>query len=137
MLAFFALVQASDVRASIEDSLDDQRFCVLMPSVSSTTTLSRSGDGSEACESGKFGVSECQPHSRPIVTLVLPDACIASILLLRLVKPGSSSTSVSGIIDTSCDPHCLAGNSVLWLPETGVASFTSFDWSRSITQPVH
>src|SRR6476469_6765143 len=113
MLAFLALVQASAVRASIDDSLVDQRFCVLVPSVSSTTTLSRSGDGSAACDSGRFGVSECQPQASPIVTLVLPEACIASILLLRLVKPVSSSTSVSGIIETSCDPHCLAGNSVL------------------------
>src|SRR6478672_1026464 len=113
MLAFLALVQASAVRGSICESLDDQRFCVLVPSVRSTTTLSRSGDGSAACDNGRFGVSECQPHSSPIVTLVLPDAAIASILLLRLVKPVLSSTSVSGIIETSCEPHCLAGNSVL------------------------
>src|SRR5688572_7620381 len=127
MLSFLALVQASAVRGSICESLDDQRFCVLVPSVKSTTTLSRSGEGSAACESGRFGVSECQPQARPIVTLVLPDACIESILLLRLVKPVSSSTSVSGIIGTSDVLHCLAGNSVLALPETGVVSDTSFD----------
>src|ERR1700752_3959480 len=136
MLSFLALVQASAVRGSICEALDDRRFCVLVPSVSSTTTLSRSGDGSAACESGRWGVSECQPHTIPMVTLVLPDACIESILLLRLLKPVSSSTSVSGIIETS-EPHCLAGNSVPALPEPGVVSDTSFDWPRSITQPVH
>src|ERR1044072_2666146 len=136
MFAFLALVQASAVRGSICESLFDQRFCVLVPSVNSTTTLSRSGEGSGACASGRLVVRDCQPHSMPIVTLVLPAAPIESILALRSVKPVVSSTSVSGIIDTS-DPHCLAGNSVLALPETGVVSDTSFDWSRSITQPVH
>src|ERR1700749_4054891 len=99
MLAALALVQASAVRGSICESLDDHRFCVLVPSVNSTTTLSRSGEGSAACDSGRLVVSECQAHSSPIVTLVLPDATIESILLLRLVKPVVSSTSVSGIIE--------------------------------------
>src|SRR5947209_19160740 len=109
MFAAFALVHASEVRASMLDSLLLQRFCVLVPSVSSTITLSLSGAGSEPWVSGRFGVSECQPQTRPMVTLVLPDACIASILAFRLVQPVSSLTSVSGIMLVSCAPHCEAG----------------------------
>src|SRR3979409_1618355 len=136
MFEALALVQASAVRASMLDSLDDQRFCVLVPSVSRMITLSLSGAGSEPSVSGRFGVSECHPHSSPMVTLVLPDACMASILLLRLVHPVESRMSVSGIIAVSCAAHWAAGNSVCTLPATGVVSSTSFCWSRSITHPV-
>src|ERR1700750_2463269 len=104
VFAALALGQAVAVRASIADSLDDQRFCVLVPSVSSTITLSLSGAGSDPSGSGRVEVSECQPKTRPMVTLVLPDAAMASILLLRLVQPVVSSTSVSGINDASW-PH--------------------------------
>src|SRR5262245_18317714 len=43
ILSALALVQTFSVRESIEDSVDDQRFCVLSPSVSTMMTLSRSG----------------------------------------------------------------------------------------------
>src|SRR5215471_5256883 len=86
MFAAFTLVQAKAVRASIEDSLVLQRFCVLVPSVNSTITLSRSGAGAEASVNGRFDVRACQPHTNPIVTLVLPAACIASTLEFKAVQ---------------------------------------------------
>src|ERR1043166_9973982 len=109
MLAALALVQANAVRASIAEPLELQRFCVLSPSVSSTITLSLSGAGSLPWVSGSLLVSACQPHTSPMVTLVLPDACIASILELRLVKPAVSRMSVSVIIVVRPE-HCAAGN---------------------------
>src|SRR5436190_12299912 len=98
MFAAFTLVQAAAVRASIDEPLVVQRFWVLSPSVSSTITLSLSGAGSEPCVIGSLLVSARQPHTRPMVTLVLPDGFIASILELRLVNPAVSSTSVSGMM---------------------------------------
>src|ERR1044072_2101422 len=108
MFAALALVQAGAVRASMLDSLDDQRFCVLVPSVSSTITLSLSGAGSLPSGSGWLDVRACQPQTRPIVTLVFPGASIPLCLLLVLVKPVVSRMSVNGMSDASV-PHCCAG----------------------------
>src|ERR1044072_4684825 len=108
MFAALALVQARAVPASMLDSLVDQRFCVLVPSVSSTITLSLSGAGSLPSGSGWLEVSACQAQTRPMVTLVFPAACIALILLLRLVKPVVSRMSVNGMSEASV-PHCCAG----------------------------
>src|ERR1043165_8039821 len=135
MFAALALAQAAAVRASIDEPLVVQRFCVLSPSVSSTITLSLSGAGSLPWVNGSLLVNACQPHTSPIVTLVLPDACIASILELRLVKPVVSRMSVSVMIVVRPE-HCAAGN-LVWMSELGVVSVVSFGWSRSCTQPCH
>src|SRR3954469_8001587 len=107
MLAALTLVQAALVRASICDELCDHRFCVFSPSVNSTITLSRSGAGAAAPMSGKLPVRACQPHTRPMVTLVLPAAVIWSTL------PCSAVQSVLSGITCVSDPQVAAGNLVL------------------------
>ena len=74
-----------EVRASITDSVELQRFCVLVPSVRITITLSRSGAGAGALK-GATGESNWKPQAMPMVTLVLPVGVIASTLLLSAVQ---------------------------------------------------
>src|SRR4051794_37752502 len=107
----------------MEDPLVVQRFCVLSPSVNSTITLSLSGAGSVPCVSGKLLVSACQPHTNPIVTLVLPAGFMASILLLRLVNPVVSSTSVRVIMLVTAEQE-TAGY-LVWMSEVGGVSCVS------------
>src|SRR5262245_41530760 len=123
MLAALTLSQAFCVRASIEDELDDQRFWVFSPSVISTMTLSRSGAAAGALN-GSFGDSSWKPHARPMVTLVLPDGVMASILALSAVQ-----SSVKDIIAAGGQFDAWwARNSVAGAPATVVALVTSLFW---------
>src|SRR5215207_3314216 len=103
MFAALTLTQAAAVRASIDEELVLHRFCVFSPSVNRMMTLSRSGAGAAAPVNGRFNVSACQAHANPIVTLVLPAAAIASILVCIAVQ-----SVESGIACTS-DPQSAAG----------------------------
>src|SRR5437660_11677536 len=94
MLAALMLSQTFCVRASITDSVELQRFWVLVPSVRITITLSRSGAGAGALN-GSTGDSSWKPQARPMVTLVLPVGVIASILEFSAVQ-----SEPSGIIGT-------------------------------------
>ena len=69
-------------------------------------TLSRSGAGSAACVNGRCAGSACQPHTMPIVTLVFPEAVIASTLLCSAVQSSLSGMAAAG------DVQFAAGNSV-------------------------
>src|SRR5262245_20703582 len=120
MPAALTLVHASAVRASMFEVDVVQRFLVFSPSVSSTITLSRSGAGSVAWVNGTLGVRACQPHTRPMVTLVLPAAVIPLTLLWRAVQ-----SLVSRIACVS-DPQSAAGYFVWALVVTGVVSCTSY-----------
>src|ERR687887_383793 len=95
MLSALALVHTLPVRASITDWVDDQRFCVLSPSVSAIMTLSRSGSGAGAVN-GATGESDCQASCSPIVTLVLPVGVMASILELSAVQSYDSGIIAVG-----------------------------------------
>src|SRR4051812_49244106 len=85
MLAALMLSQTLEVRASITDSVELQRFWVLVPSVRITITLSRSGAAAGALN-GSTGEMSWKPRDRPMVTLVLPVGVMASILLLSAVQ---------------------------------------------------
>src|SRR5215813_13573995 len=95
MLSVLALVHTFSVRASITDCVDDQRFCVLSPSVRAMMTLSRSGSGAGALN-GTTGESDCQAICNPTVTLVLPVGVMASILALSAVQSVDSGIIAVG-----------------------------------------
>src|SRR5215470_8966940 len=95
MLSALALVHTLLVRSSITDWVDDQRFCVLSPSVSAMMTLSRSGAGAGALN-GATGESDCQASCIPMVTLVLPVGVMASIFELSAVQSVDSCINEVG-----------------------------------------
>src|SRR6185437_3453035 len=85
MSAALMLSQTFCVRASITDSVELQRFWVLVPSVRITITLSRSGAAAGALN-GSSGEISWKPSASPTVTLVLPVGVMASILLFSAVQ---------------------------------------------------
>src|SRR5215470_9164550 len=95
MLSALALVHTLAVRASITDCVVDQRFWVLVPSVSAMMTLSRSASGAGALY-GAAGEIVCQAIWIPMVTFVLPVGVMASTLLLSAVQSYDSGIMAVG-----------------------------------------
>src|SRR5690349_14989210 len=125
MLAALMLSQTFCVRASIVDSVELQRFWVLVPSVRMTMTLSRSSAGAGALN-GSTGEINWKPQARPMVTLVLPAGVMASTLEFSAVQ-----SSLSGIIAAGQFAAWWARNSVAGEPATVGVLVTSLFWSRS------
>src|SRR3954451_14301616 len=124
MFAALTLSQTLLVRASMDDCDEDQRFCVLSPSVKMMSTLSRSLAKAGALN-GATGIRSWKPQAMPMVTLVLPVGVIASTLALSAVQ-----SSDSGIIGTGQPLAWCARNSVAGLPARGTVAATSLFWSR-------
>src|SRR5262245_874573 len=111
------LLQTNLVRASISAALVVKRFCVLRPSVRNTMYLSMVFAGALPSVSGTFGVSACQPHTRPMVRLVLPSAFILPSVCLA-----AAQSLVRGRIGARL--QFSGGNQVAELPVGAVSSMS-------------
>src|ERR1041384_6078782 len=72
--------QTAAVRLSIWLGLVVKRVALVRPSVSRILTFSTSGRSTCPCLNGSVGLSACQPHIMPIVTLVMPAGFMVSTL---------------------------------------------------------
>src|SRR5436190_1106418 len=119
MLADLTLSHARLVRRSICCWMLENRFCVFIPSVSRMITCLVSG-GSGGVLSGPPGLSAFQPHTSPMVWLVLPLATIPSTALCSELQLLVSGTNCCGQV-----PDWSAGKYEPVMPATGAAAFTS------------